>query len=114
MTALRVEPPPGPPSSFGLRRACPRIKPEGRLSPFQGEGFSFAYCEEEKLKSRRDGEGPRPVRGVRPETREPARAHGSKRVAAQSGPSPWARLLFRQRQPAERGHCCRRLERCYT
>ena len=68
---------------------------------------------EKKKESRRGGEGPCPVRGGWPETREPARAREFARVNAQSGPSPLPRLLL-QRQPAERGDLLHRLERRYA
>src|SRR5262245_47129678 len=69
--------------------------------------------EEKEIESRRGGEGPCPVRGGLPETREPARARVSKRATAQSEPYPLSHLLF-QRQPAERGDLLHRLERRYT
>jgi hypothetical protein len=68
---------------------------------------------EPRIKSRRGGKGPYPVRGKGQGTREPARVHGPMHVSARSGPFPCSHLLL-QRQPAERGDLLHRLERRYA
>jgi hypothetical protein len=95
------------------KNPSPLVGEGGTYRQRRWEGGGVKLSKGKNNKNRRGGEGPRPVRGE-PGTREPAQARGSARVAARSGPFPQPRLLFLQRQPAERAYLLRRLERRYA